>query len=131
MVGRKKPRIQHAEIVRRFADRLREMRRARGMTQAELARRAAVSESYIRRLEAAGAAPGIDMLDRLAAAIGTTPSDLLPATRQPDDLAVVRGQARTLFDSLLATEDRQTLSLLAQFLARLSETTPKRSGSSS
>ena len=53
-----------------------------------------MSESYIRRLEAAGAAPGIDMLDRLAAAIGTTPSDLLPAAKQPDDLAVVRGQAR-------------------------------------
>ena len=44
------------------------MRRDRGMTQAELARRAAVSESYVRRLESAGAAPGIDMLDRLAAA---------------------------------------------------------------
>lgn len=125
MARRKKPAIQHAEIVRRFAERLRELRRDRGLTQAELARRAAISESYVRRLESAGAAPGIDMLDRLAAAIGTIPSDLLPSVLPPDDLAVFRDQARKLFDGLMDTEDRQTLSLLTQFLARLSETTPR------
>jgi transcriptional regulator with XRE-family HTH domain len=124
MARQKKPTIKHAEIVQRFAERLREMRRARGMTQVELSRRASVSESYIRRLESAGAAPGIDMLDRLAVAIGTTATDLLPVTKIPDDLAVVREQARMLFEGLMVSKDHQTLSLLTQLLARLSETTP-------
>ena len=125
MARRKKPRIQHAEIVRRFAERLREIRRSRGLTQVELARLATVSESYIRRLESAGAAPGIDLIDRLAVALGTTVGDLLPPTSQPDDLAVLRTQARRLCEAILQTEDRQTLSLLTQFLARLSETTSR------
>lgn len=124
MAGRKKTTIRHGQIVQRFAERLRELRRTEGMTQAELARRASVSESYVRRLESAGAAPGIDMLDRLATALGFSANDLLPAGQPPHDLAVIRDHARTLFDRLLVTDDRQTLTLLTQFLARLSETTP-------
>ena len=47
------------EIVRLFAARLREVRHSRGMTQADLARRAHVTTSYVGRLESGGAAPGI------------------------------------------------------------------------
>ncbi len=122
MARRKKPKIEHAEIVRRFAERLREVRRSRGLTQVELARKAAISESYVRRLESMGAAPGIDMLDRLAAALGTTAGDLLPATAPADDLSVLRERARLLCEAVIRTDDRQTLLLLLQFLARLSET---------
>ena len=127
MPRRKKPTIQHAEIVRGFAERLREVRRARGMTQAELARQATISESYLWRLEAAGAACGIDLLDRLATALGTTPPALLPTPGPPAEIAVLREQVRRQVKSLLQTEDRQTLGLLAQFLACLSETTPRTS----
>jgi len=59
---------------------------------------------------------------RLTAALGTTPGDLFPTSAQPDDLAVIRQQLRTLFEGVVASENRQPLSLLAQFLARLSET---------
>src|SRR5262249_53871716 len=101
MPSRKKPRITHAEIVRRFADRLRQVRHSRGMTQAELARTAQVSVAYIGRLESAGAAPGIDLVDRLARALGTTVAELLPGTVSPDTLAVLKDQARRLFDTLV------------------------------
>jgi len=56
--------IDHDEIVRRFGNRLREVRLSMGMTQAELARRADVSVAYVGRLERGRAAPGIDLLAR-------------------------------------------------------------------
>src|SRR5690242_5583504 len=100
-MAKRKARIEHAEIVRLFAARLREVRHSRGLTQAELARQAHVTVSYIGRLESAGAAPGIDLVDRLARALGTTVADLLPTTAPSDTLAVLRDQARRLFESLL------------------------------
>jgi hypothetical protein len=42
-----------------------------------------------------------------------------------EDLAVVRQQAQRLFNGLLESDDRAVLSLLTQFLARLSEATTK------
>jgi transcriptional regulator with XRE-family HTH domain len=118
-----KKRIEHDEIVRRFGGRLREVRQSRGMTQAELAGLAEVSTAYVGRLERGGAAPGIDLVARRAKALGTTAADLLPAAPPPDTEAVLREQARRRFDALIRTEDRATLALLAQLLARLSETT--------
>ncbi len=120
-MARKKTRIQHAEIVRLFAARLREVRTSRGMTQAQLARQAHVTASYVWRLESGGAAPGIDLLDRLAKALGTTAVELLPATAPPDTLAHLRGQARSLFDHLLQQADRETLQMVCPLLARLGE----------
>lgn len=81
-----------------------------------------VTLSYITRLESGSSASGIDLVARLAAALGTTVADLLPATTPPDDLKVLRQQAKRLFDDILQTESRETLSFLNQFLSRLSET---------
>jgi transcriptional regulator with XRE-family HTH domain len=75
-MAKRKTNIRHAEIVQRFAVRLRELRHSRGMTQAELAQLAHVTLSYIGRLENGGAAPGIDLADRLAAALGASITDL-------------------------------------------------------
>ena len=120
MAKRKKIRIKHAEIVRLFAARLRELRLSRGMTQHQLARQAMVSETYIGRLEGEEAAPGIDTAQKIANALGYTIHDLLPTSEPPDDLTVLREQVKRQVESLLNTEDLQTLSLLAQLLARLS-----------
>jgi transcriptional regulator with XRE-family HTH domain len=108
-----------------FAARLRELRLARGMTQVQLARQAQVSNAYIGRLEKEEAASGIDTVQKLAAALGCTIHDLLPLAAPPSDLAVLRDQVRRQVEALLQTEDRQTLSLVAQILARVSETTPR------
>jgi transcriptional regulator with XRE-family HTH domain len=120
-MAKRKIRIEHAEIVRLFAAQLRELRHTRGMTQADLARHANVTTSYIGRLESAGAAPGIDLVDRLARALGTTVQELLPKIVPVDTVAVLREQARRLFDSLLHVADRETLLMLNPLLARLNE----------
>jgi transcriptional regulator with XRE-family HTH domain len=95
------------------------------MSQAELARQAEVTTNYVSRLEGGGAAPGIDLVARLALALGVPIADLLPMTPAPDDLTVTRQQARKLFDELLESEDRAVLLLLTQLLARLSEATSR------
>lgn len=119
MPARKKQRIQHAEIVSRFSRALRDRRLAAGMTQAELARRSQVTTSYMTRLEGASSAPGIDLVDRIAQALGCTVSDLLPESEPPDQTAVLQGQVRRLSEQLAAGSDAVTLSLAAQLLARL------------
>lgn len=121
-MAKRKRRIKHAEVVNLFAARLRELRVSRGMTQAELARQAHVTVSYIWRLESGGAAPGIDLVDRLATALGTTMTDLLPTTPSPDTLAILQDRARGLFETLMERADRETLLMLNPLLARLVET---------
>ena len=121
----RKRRIQHAEIVLRFATRLKETRISRGMTQLELARKAHVTASYIWRLESGGASPGIDLVDRLASALGMTVSDLLPETSPPDTYGVLMERAKRLFEALLGKADRETLLMLNPLLARLGESAPR------
>ena len=118
-MARQRPRTRQAEIVRLFAARLREIRRSRGLTQAELAESANVATSYVGRLEAAGAAPGIDLVARLAASLGTSVHDLLPTGPPPDTEAVLRGRSEELFGDLVRKADRDTLLMLAPLLARL------------
>jgi transcriptional regulator with XRE-family HTH domain len=120
-MAKRRGKIEHDAIVRLFGARLRELRHSRGMTQAQLAERAQVTVSYVGRLEAGGAAPGIDLVGRLASALGATAAELLPAAEAPDTLAMLRSQARGLFDELLAGADRETLLMLTPLLARLVE----------
>jgi transcriptional regulator with XRE-family HTH domain len=115
----KKPQKRREEIVGRFAARLRELRSARGMTQADLAKAARVTETYVGRLESGKAAPGIDLVARLAKGLGTTVADLLPQDDPPDPEEVLRRQARTLANEVIGTADRETLQLLVPLLARL------------
>jgi transcriptional regulator with XRE-family HTH domain len=123
----KKPKIRQAEVVQAFAARLRDLRTARGMTQVELARAAHVTVSYVRRLEAGTSAPGIDLVARLAAALGTNMSDLLPeAAPAQDQLEVMQTRARAIFESLISIADRDTLALLNPFMARLMEAPRRR-----
>jgi transcriptional regulator with XRE-family HTH domain len=91
------------------------------MTQSELSRRALITPSYIWRLESGGAAPGIDLVARLARALGTTSHDLLPETAAPDTMTLLRSQAEELFGTLLKAADRETLLMLNLLLARLVE----------
>jgi transcriptional regulator with XRE-family HTH domain len=126
MGKRRKKRVEQDEAVRLFAARLKEVRQSRGMTQAELGRRAHVTASYIWRLESAGASPGIDLVARLAKALGTTTHDIMPAAAAPDTMGLLREQARSLFDALLSAADRETLLMLNPLLARLVEAAERR-----
>ncbi|MCE9566993.1 MAG: helix-turn-helix domain-containing protein [Planctomycetes bacterium] len=116
-----KEQVKHAECVIRFGKRLKDVRGSRGMTQAELAKKAQVTASYVWRLESGGAAPGIDLVERLATALGTTSHDLLPLTAAPDTLGLLQEQARSLFERLMKATDREGLMMLNPLLARLLE----------
>ena len=114
--------IKHDDVVRRFGERLREVRRSRGMTQARLAELAEVTVGYISRVESGnGGAVGLDLLARLAAALGSTVADLVPTTEAPDTDGTLRTEIRRLTASLLESADRDTLLLLSQLLSRLSQ----------
>jgi transcriptional regulator with XRE-family HTH domain len=93
------------------------------MTQADLARQAHITTSYVGRLEAGGAAPGIDLVDRLARALGSTMTDLLPVSAPAETQAVLRDQAKRLAEALIGAADRETLLVLFPLLASLLKST--------
>src|SRR4051794_3168359 len=115
----KKSQIRHADVVRRFAARLKERRLAAGLTQADLAAAAGLTGTYITRLEAAGAAPGIDTVTQLAEALGTTLHDLVPLATPPDPTTYLRGRGEALLRQLVDKADRDLLQALVPLLARL------------
>ena len=113
-------------IVRLFAERLREVRQSRGMTQVELAQRADVAPTHLSELENADTAPGIDLVDRLARALGTSAASLLPGPADQDPLPVLKEQAARLLETLLVKGDREAFLRLNPFLALLVEAASKR-----
>lgn len=64
-----------------FAANLRRYRHAAKLSQEELAHRADIDRTYISSLERSVYAAGIDVVDRLARALGVEAADLL---RRPD-----------------------------------------------
>ena len=125
-MARRRVPIRQSDLVRRFAARLRDVRQARGMTQAELALQGHVTVSYVSRLEGAKVAPGIDLVERLAAALGTTVADLLPADGTPDPLPILREQARRMLDRLLRSGDADAFARLNPVLALIAEAAARR-----
>src|SRR5947209_13919535 len=117
----KKRRVRQAAIVPAFAERLKGTRLARGLTQRDLAERAHVTFSYISRLEAGGAAPGIDLLEKLAEALNATITDLLPPAVQSEGAAAPRDEVKVLFETVLSKAGSETLGLLKVLLSRLAE----------
>jgi transcriptional regulator with XRE-family HTH domain len=114
-MAKRKARIRQADIVRRFAARLRELRLARNLTQAELASQAHVALSHLGKLESGNASPGLDLLDRLARTLKMTVTELLPPAETPDSVPALRERARQLVDHA----DQETLILVNSLLARL------------
>lgn len=122
-MSKQKKQISHDEVVTRFGRKLQELRVERGMSQAELAIRASCTTNYISRLEGGGAAPGIDLVARLAKALGVAIAELLPTDELPEKLSVLRERARELFDELVGRKDEALIAVLTQLLARLAEAT--------
>ncbi len=124
-----RPRKKQAEIVRRFGEKLREVRQSRGMTQADLAGRAGLAATHISELEGGDIAPGLDTVDRLATALGTTAAELLPSSDPADPLPVLKEQARELLEALCKNGGRDAFVTLNRVLALLVEAAGKRASS--
>ncbi len=125
-MAKRKSVVKQSEIVERFAVRLKELRTSQGMTQAELARTAKVTASYVYRLESALVAPGIDLVQRLASALNTTVHELLPVVESPDTLSVLQERAEKLFAQLMENASREDLLMICPLLARLGESPTRR-----
>lgn len=117
----RKRRVRHAAIVQTFAERLRSLRTSRDMTQRDLAHHAHVTLSYISKLEAGGAAPGIDLVERLAHALRVSLTELLPEPFLEKAREGRVEQVKRLFDAVLRKSGPESLSMLALFLERLLE----------
>src|SRR5438552_2946545 len=96
----KAKRIKHADIVRGFAARLRDLRVKRGLSQAEVAAKAQIHVTYVGRLERAEASPGLDLIDRLAVAFEVPVTELIP-TKPAAPLALLQEQAQRRLTSIL------------------------------
>lgn len=79
-----------------FTDRLARLRKARGLTQKELASLVGLNQAQIHRYEKGAAEPSMSALKRLAVALGVTIDELVfdDAERGPDD------DLRLQFDAL-------------------------------
>jgi transcriptional regulator with XRE-family HTH domain len=64
-------------VLRRLAMKIKALRQARGITQADLARKASVSAGYIARLETHRHDPKLSTLVKLAKALGVPVTALL------------------------------------------------------
>ncbi|MFP4086915.1 MAG: helix-turn-helix domain-containing protein [Desulfobacteraceae bacterium] len=65
------------EVGKRIGQRVKALRRQRGLTQAQLAEMAGIKRPNISRLEAGTHVPGIPLIERLAAALQTDTVDLV------------------------------------------------------
>ena len=115
----RKSQIKQDPIVTAFAERLRELRAARGLTQKQLAGAAKVTLSYVSKLESAGAAPGLDLMQRLATALGVEISDFLPKVAM-GDLVEQKASARRLLEEIISKSGDQTLAAIIALLVRMS-----------
>lgn len=72
---------------------LRAHRKERGFSQEELAHRANVDRTYVSSLERSVYAAGIDVVDRLARALGVEAADLLRSPVSKSRRSAFRGQS--------------------------------------
>ena len=97
-------------------------RRALRPTQGlELAEKAQVALSHLSKLEKGEAAPGLELLDRLAKALETTITDLLPRPTSSDDSDDQQERVRAAFEAVIARAGDETLEMVRVFLSRLAE----------
>jgi ribosome-binding protein aMBF1 (putative translation factor) len=75
---------QAADRAIKLGEQVRHLRETRGMSQADLARRMATSQSAIARLEAGGVDPKVGTLERLSRALD---ADLIVELRAPAPVA--------------------------------------------
>jgi transcriptional regulator with XRE-family HTH domain len=116
----RRPRKAQHETVDLFARRLQEMRGKRGLSQLKLALAAGVNPAYLGRLERAEAAPSLDIIGRLALALGVDVADLVAAKRDSAAaLSVLREKVAKSFTSAIHRADEPTLDILSFFASML------------
>ena len=122
-----KKHIKHHKIVKTVAERVRRARQRLGMSQQDLARKAQASLTYIGKLERGENSVGVDMLARLAEALGIHPAALL-ADDEPNQFncEVVRSQFQKQAAKILARNDLTSLISFSSIMAHVDNSLSRR-----
>jgi transcriptional regulator with XRE-family HTH domain len=67
-----------------FAGNLRRLRRAKGISQEDLAYEAGINRSYMSRLEKGASYPGLEIIAKLATVLECDPAELLRVSGRPN-----------------------------------------------
>lgn len=112
---------EQGRLMRTFANRLRELRRERGISQVKLALEAGLHISFIGRLERAESSATLDTVETISRTLGVSAADLLTAPgNQPDPLPALRSHARESVERVIERADRTSLQALAVICSALS-----------
>lgn len=95
---------------------MRALRRERNLTQEQLAERANVHPTYVTRIEGGRSLPALDVLARLAAALGVSTIDLVRVIEEPERAADAE-RIRQEIGRLLDGASQQQLALIRDFAA--------------
>lgn len=95
---------------------LRALRRQKNLTQEQLAERARVHPTFISRIEGGRAMPSLDVLARLAGALGVSAADVLRVTLEPGRPSAQAEDLRAEIRELLATATPQQVRLVRDFV---------------
>jgi transcriptional regulator with XRE-family HTH domain len=71
--------MRGSDFTRRFAERLRKLRFATGMSQEQLADKAGIHRTHVSLIERNRRSVRLETLERLAKALGVPPAQLIPA----------------------------------------------------
>jgi transcriptional regulator with XRE-family HTH domain len=113
---RKAAPVKQRDIVHRFAARLKVLREERKLSHHRLAELADIHWSYLSRLEKGRSAPGVDIVEKLASALGVLIADLLP-TERTDRTAALKAAIQTQAEAIMADAEEGDLSLLSSLLS--------------
>ncbi|WP_324717994.1 helix-turn-helix transcriptional regulator [Carboxydochorda subterranea] len=95
---------------------LRALRRQQNLTQEQLAEKAGIHPTFISRIEGGRAMPSLDVLTRLAGALGVSAADVLRATLQPGQRSGQAEDLRAEIHELLAAATPQQVRLVRDFV---------------
>jgi transcriptional regulator with XRE-family HTH domain len=77
-------RTHRSKLGRRLGAVIVRLRQAKGWSRATLARRAGISDTYVRLLELGDNVPTLTVLVELAAVLGVSPAELVREVTEPD-----------------------------------------------
>lgn len=101
--------MEHKQLLELIGSRVKELRKARGWTQAELAERVSITTDFLGKAERGDKEPSLYVLHKLADVLGVSPSFLLsPAGKTSTGLQELT--------SLLANRSDAELDWLKQFV---------------
>lgn len=96
-------------------DNVRQLREARGLTQAELAAKLGVTRGSISQWENGISAPRMGVIEQMSSLFGVKKSEIIedrPVTEQPDNLESRAHEASRLFASLSIDQQRAVLQIM-------------------